>query len=186
MERLQAQHPEAVLEVWAFEEHRLGLLPLLRRVWAPRGQRPTVLVEPRFQWTYLYGFVHPQSGLTHFQMHPRMNTALLNQALQEFARAVGASPQRQIALVLDGAPSHRSRQLVVPAHVHLVFLPPYSPELQPAEHLWPLTNQTIANTHFATLEHLTLAQQRRCDAIARDPELTRDHTLFHWWPLTGK
>lgn len=66
LQRLQEQHPEAVVELWAFDEHRLGLLPLLRRVWAPTGQRPTVLVEPRFQWLYLYGFVQPQSGRTHF------------------------------------------------------------------------------------------------------------------------
>ncbi len=112
-------------------EHRLGLLPLLHRVGAPKGQRPTVLVEPRFQWLYLYGFVQPQSGRTHFVTLPRMNSALFNQALADFAAAVGASPLRQILLLLDGAPSHPSSQVQVPPHVHLQFLPPYSPELFP-------------------------------------------------------
>ena len=35
-------------------------------------------------------------------------------------------------------------------HVHLLFLPPYSPELQPAEHLWSLTNAVLINQHFST------------------------------------
>jgi hypothetical protein len=60
--------------------------------------------------------------------------------LRAFARAVGAGPKKQIVLVLDQAGWHTSLKLRVPDHVHRLFLPPYSPELQPAEHLWPLTN----------------------------------------------
>jgi hypothetical protein len=55
--------------------------------------------------------------------------------LAAFARAVGASPTKQIILVLDRAGWHSSLRLRVPDHVHLLFLPAYSPELQPAEHL---------------------------------------------------
>jgi transposase len=58
--------------------------------------------------------------------------------LAAFARAVGAGPTKQIVLVLDRAGWPTSLRLRVPDHVHLLFLPPYSPELNPAEHLWPL------------------------------------------------
>ncbi len=51
-------------------------------------------------------------------------------------RQVGASPEKQIVLVLYRAGWHASVKLRVPEHVHLLFLPPYSPEFQPAEHLW--------------------------------------------------
>ena len=47
------------VEVWAFDEHRLGLKPLRRRVWARRGQRPIALSHHKYRWLYLYGFVHP-------------------------------------------------------------------------------------------------------------------------------
>jgi transposase len=43
-----------------------------------------------------------------------------------------------------------------------MFLPPYSPELQPCEHLWPLTNEAIANRRFETLDGLQEAQVERC------------------------
>jgi hypothetical protein len=66
--------------------------------------------------------------------------------------------------------------------VRLEFLPPYSPELQPAEHLWPLTNESIANRHFATLAELDAALAARCLALCDRPETVRDHTRFHWWP----
>src|SRR3954465_5376419 len=51
--------PGRAVEVWAFDEHRLGLKPVLRRQWAPRGQRPIAVGRHRYEWLYLYGFVHP-------------------------------------------------------------------------------------------------------------------------------
>jgi transposase len=70
----------------------------------------------------------------------------------------------------------------MPEHVHLLFLPPYAPELQPAEHLWPLTNACLVNRHFASIEDLEDAQFARCAARQRQPDVIRSTTLFHWWP----
>ena len=61
---MQAEYPEAVVEVWAMDEHRLGLKPIQRRIWVPQGEQPIAAVNWRFQWLWLYGFVHPQSGET--------------------------------------------------------------------------------------------------------------------------
>jgi hypothetical protein len=44
------------------DEHRVGLRPILRRVWAARGQRPVAIVRPRYEWTYVYAFVRPATG----------------------------------------------------------------------------------------------------------------------------
>ncbi|HEY7091585.1 MAG TPA: transposase, partial [Ktedonobacterales bacterium] len=46
-------------------------------------------------------------------------------------------PHKQIVRVLDRAGWHSSQRLRVPDYIHLLFLPPYSPDLQPAEHWWP-------------------------------------------------
>ena len=89
----------------------------------------------RFAWRYLVGFVHPASGRTVFHLATTVNIPAFEVELAAFARAVGASPAKQIVLVLDRAGWHTSLRLRVPDHVHLLFLPPYSPELQPAEHL---------------------------------------------------
>jgi transposase len=69
--------------------------------------------------------------------------------------------------------------------VHLHFLPPYSPELQPAERLWPLTNEALANRHFHDLDALQDAQAHRCLTLQTQPEVIRAHTSFHWWPQTA-
>jgi hypothetical protein len=146
--------PQATVELWATDEHRIGLKPLLRRVWAPISQRPSAAVQHRFAWRYLVGFVHPASGRTLFHLATGVSIALFEVELEAFARQVGAGPTRQIVLVLDRAGWHTSVRLKVPEHAHPLFLPPYSPELLPAEHLWPLTNAALVNRHFTTIEDL--------------------------------
>src|SRR5689334_16319983 len=59
------------------------------------------------------------------------------------------------------------------------FLPPYSPELQPCERLWPLSNETIANCRFETLDELQEAQAERCVALQNNATCIRHATLFH-------
>jgi transposase len=158
------------------------LKPLLRRVWAPIGQRPTAVVQHRFAWRYLVGFVHPASGRTFFHLATTVSIPVFEVELAEFARQADASPKKQIVLVLDRAGWHTSVKLQVPDHVHLLFLPPYSPELQPAEHLWPLTNAALVNRHFATIEDLEDAQFAHCAMLQRQPDRIRSTTHFHWWP----
>lgn len=174
--------PQAQVELWATDEHRIGLKPLLRRIWAPIGQRPTAIVQHRVAWRYLVGFVHPASGRTLFHLATTVSIPVFEVELAEFARQVGARPSKQIVLVLDRAGWHTSIRLRVPDHVHLLFLPPYSPALQPAEHLWPLTNDALINQHFTSIEDLEDAQFARCAALQRRPDLIRSTTCFHWWP----
>jgi len=174
--------PQASVELWAVDEHRLGLKPILKKVWCFDGQRPTAPVQHRYDWRSLVGFVHPASGRTVFHLATSVSIALFEVELAAFARQVGAGPTKQIVLVLDRAGWHASVKLRVPEHVHRLFLPPYSPELQPAEHLWPLTNTALANRHFASIDELEDAQAARCVALQARPDLIRSTTRFHWWP----
>ncbi len=100
---LAERYPKATVEVWAFDEHRLGLKPIIRKVWAPKGQRPIAAVNYRYEWTYLYGFVHPETGRTEWFILPRVNVPWFNQALAALAKAIGAGPDKQVVLVIDGA-----------------------------------------------------------------------------------
>ena len=105
--------------------------------------------------------------------------------LAAFAQAVGAGKDKLLVLVLDQAGWHVSDRLVVPDGVVLEFLPSYTPELQPAERLWPLTNEAVANRHFATLKALDTALSARCCTLAAMPEIIKAATRFGWWPATA-
>src|SRR5262249_23293729 len=159
---VQASCPGVPVEVWATDAHRVGLKPLVGRVWARQGQRPVVRVHQRFQWRHLLAFVHPASGRTEWQVSSGINTAVLSRAFGGVARPAGAGPRKRIVLVLDQAGYHTSPLVHVPEGLHLVFLPPYSPELQPAEHLWHYTDQPLLNEHFPTIEALEDALADHC------------------------
>jgi transposase len=117
-----------------------------------------------------------------FHLATSVSIPLFEAELAAFAHAVGASPAKQLVLVLDRAGWHSTHRLRVPDHVHLLFLPPYSPELPPAEHLWPLTNTVLLNRHFASIEELEDVQAARCVTLQARHALVRSTTLFHWWP----
>src|SRR6266516_5453163 len=99
-------------------------------------------------------------------------------ALSSSAQAVGAGLTKRILLLLDRAGWHTSQELVVPEGIHLLFLPPSSPELQPCERLWPLTNEGVANVSFRTLDDLEVAQVQRCVVLQNQPEVIRSLTHF--------
>ena len=115
---------------------------------------------------------------TQWLLLPSVNVDLFTLALQHFAQAVGASKQKQIVLVLDRARWHTSKELTVPEGLHLPFRPPSSPELQPAEHLWPLSNQPLVDRHFHDLDELEEVQAQRCVFLRDSPDLIRSHTSF--------
>jgi transposase len=106
--------------------------------------------------------------------------AFFEALLAGFARQTGAGRERHIILVLDNAGWHGPEGLAVPEGISLVFLPPPSPELQPAEHLWPLVDEPVVNRHFATLADLEAVVAERCRRL--EPAILKPHTDFHWWP----
>lgn len=130
---------------------------------------------------YNYGFVHPASGRVLWYLMPTVSAASFAQALAAFADAA-AGPGKGILLALGSAGWHIAKDLVLPEHLHPELLPPYSPELQPAERLWPLANEAVANRCFDDLAALSKCLEPHCLALARQPELIRRHTLFAWWP----
>lgn len=104
------------------------------------------------------------------------------QMLAAFARTVGAGTNRIIVLVLDGAGWHTEPGLAVPDGVRLVYLPPYTPELQPAEHLWSLVDEPVVNRYFQTIDDLDAILERRCRYLNEDRQLVAAHAGFYWWP----
>jgi transposase len=182
VEAIRQAHPSSQVELWSSDEHRVGLKPILRRVWAPKGTSVTAIVAPHYQWMYVYAFVHPESGRTSWLLLPTVNVEAFSQALALFAQETEVGPDKQIVLLLDGAGWHKSAKLEVPQGIHLVFLPPYSPELQPAERLWPLSNEPLANRSFTSLDELEQVQAERCCYLQTHPELIRAQPCFHWWP----
>ena len=181
VEEINQCRQNGVVELWAMDEHRVGLKPILRRIWARRGQRPVVIVRPRYEWLYVYAFVCPETGETEFWLVPSVNTESYTLVLQAFLR----KRQHAVLLVLDQAGWHvanATQALEQQGRLSLKYLPSHSPGLQPAERLWELTDEPLANEVFARLSDLEAALAERCVWLTEQPERMRKLTLYHWWP----
>jgi transposase len=172
----------AAVETWAQDEARLGLQPVVRRVWAPRGQRPTAWVHPRYEWLWVYGFVHPPTGATYWLTMPGVDVAAMTAALAAFADEVGIDATHRVVLVVDRAGWHTSKRLVLPEGLELWYLPAYTPQLNPAERLWPLVREAVANRPVGSLDALERAVGERCVTLHDRPERISAATNYHWWP----
>ncbi|MDJ0647777.1 MAG: IS630 family transposase [Xenococcaceae cyanobacterium MO_188.B19] len=91
VKKLEKKYPTAEIDLWFFDEHRIGLKPILRKVWAKVGERPIAMVKHSYEWLYVYGFVKPKTGETLWYLIPRVNTKWLNLVYQSFAIDAGIS-----------------------------------------------------------------------------------------------
>ena len=175
-------HPEATVSLWAEDEHRLGLLPVVRRVWAPKGQRPIAQVRRKYQWLYVSGFVRPSTGQSWWCLLPTVTIPAMELALTSFAHDEQIDATHRAVLVVDQAGWHTSPGLALPDGIDMVLLPAASPELQPAERLWTLVDEPVANRAFPDLDALESVLLQRCRILEADQERLQSHTHFHWWP----
>ena len=169
------------VELWAMDEHRLGLKPIIKRGWSKKGKRQITVVHHRYEWLYLYAFVCPQRGQNIWYIMPGVNTEIYRMAIDDFACSVGASKDKGVIVVLDQAGWHSEKEL--PLGIELEYLPSHSPELQPVERVWELTDAPLANKCFDSLDALETTLCQRCEYLITKPDLLTSHTLFHWWPI---
>jgi transposase len=173
-------HPGKRVRLWAEDEMRAGLHSTQRRVWAIKGQTPVAAFRREYKWLYVHAFVCPADGQTSWTLLPSMNKDLMALAGEEFVRDVDPKHEDIHILLMDGAGSHKGVHL--PDNVITFPMLPYTPELQPAERLWPLLREPIANESFATLDQLEETLIERCRSMLSNPEDVQAITRFHWWP----
>ena len=142
-------------EVYFFDESRFGTHSKVGHAWYKRGIRTPVKVKLGYESFYLYSAVNPKTGRDFTLLLPKVNTQGMNIFLDQFSRTLGG---KKAVIVMDGAPWHRSKSLVIPVNLRIIIQPPYSPELNPVERLWLyIKNNTIRNKVFNNIEQLHAA-----------------------------
>jgi hypothetical protein len=160
------------------DEARFGRINDPRRCWAPLGLRPEVPAQIVREYTCLFGAVSPQDGVLDTLILPEVHA----EAMSLFLAEVAQRHQRDyILMVLDGAGWHRAHDLVVPDHMRLVFLPPYSPELNPAEHVWEeIREKWFPNLVFQSLEGVEDRLAEAALYLESHPDRVASITGFDW------
>lgn len=130
------------------DEARFGRISNPKSCWSNIKVRPLVYNHFVREYRYTYGAVDPLDGEHFFIVAPTCNTQWTSAFLSELSKAY---PNDYLILVMDNAVWHKSKSLVIPDNVELVFIPPYTPEMNPIEQIWKELRKDFANKHFNTL-----------------------------------
>jgi hypothetical protein len=174
--------PEAVgtraTRIMFQDEARFGRMVRIRRCWAPMPVRPKVDNGYERQFVYVYGAVSPLQGQLDWMISPKMDTERMNQFL---AQVSNAHADEFIVMVVDGASSHRSKDLQVPENIRLHRLPGYSPELNPQEHVWDeLREKEFPNRVFETMDAVIGQLEAGLPRLAANTQALRSLTAWPW------
>ena len=139
------------IRVFSQDETRYGLLPVLRRRITLRGIKPVGEIDVRYESVYLYGAVEPLTGERFFLEFSHLTSECFQYFIEQFSEAFADSLN---VFVLDNGRFHQAKSLEVPENIVFVFLPPYSPELNPIERLWQDIKAQLFTQPYKTLEAL--------------------------------
>jgi putative transposase len=153
LQQQSAHRPYGIpVKVFAQDESRVGLLPIVRRRITACGVQPIATGTHQFDNVYLYGAVDPTTGASFFLELPWLNTRAFQVWVDHFAHAF---PHSFHLLVLDHGAFHKAKALQWPSNLVPIFLPPYSPELNPIERLWRDLKDKLADCVAKTLDQLS-------------------------------
>jgi transposase len=160
------------------DEARFGRISDTRYCWAPRPIRPVVKAMLTHQYTYAYGAVSPLDGRFDSLVLPHVNTECMQLFITEIGRRY---PNENIIMVVDGAGWHQSKGFALPENLRLHFLPPYSPELNPQEHIWDeLREKYFHNQAFDSLDALEDQLAEGLRRLEQQPHIVKSITGWDW------
>lgn len=157
------------MQIWFEDEARFGQQGSLTRVWALTGSRPTAVRQTQYDYLWVMGAVCPLNGQIFGLLVPHLDTDVVNIFLSHLAQQL--EPDTLAVLIWDQAGFHTSRQISVPENIHIIALPPYSPELNPVENLWHyLKSHYWSNRQYPNYETLLEAAQDAWQRVREVPE----------------
>ena len=167
------------IKVFFCDEARFGRINNIRRCWVPQGSRAIVKQQMVREHTYAFSAVCPFSGETYSIITPICNTAAMNELLKGVSKQYS---KEHIVMIADRAGWHRSRELKLPSNIRITLLPPYSPELNPTEHIWDYIREQkqFNNYCFHSLEEVEDHLEDVLKQLHNEKDYLQSLCTFNW------
>lgn len=149
------------MRLFCQDESRFGLMPIKRRRITRSGVKPIQKQRPAYRSYYLYGAVEPKTGERFLLERESLDSDGFQDFLDGFSDRFSESLN---VLILDNGQFHKAKSLSIPDNVRLLFLPPYSPELNPIERFWQDLKDHVAFHLYETLSELKRRAQEKLDS----------------------
>jgi transposase len=130
------------------------------------------------EYTFVYAAVCPDDGTLVSLLLPEVGTPFMSYFLAEVSRRY---PRENILMVMDRAGWHIARRLIVPDNIRFIWLPPYSPECNPTEHLWDeVREKSFGNRVFLSLDAVEATLVDALVHLENDPQRVKQCCAFPW------
>jgi len=159
------------------DEARFGRVNAPHKCWV-KGERSVVYCQIVREYTYAYASCFPFDGILDSLVLPWAFTTAMNVFLEEIAKR---HSDKWILMFLDKAGWHTAKKLKIPHNIRLASLPPYSPELNSAEHVWDELREKFF--HNLTFDSIGAVEDRLVEglhALANDKPTIQSTTGFVW------
>jgi len=167
------------VKVFFDDEARFGRINIVGRCWVAKSAHAVVSQQIIREYLYAYTTVCPQTGENYSIISPVNNTETMNIFLEAFAKAYD---HYRIIMCLDGAGWHTSKAIVFPENVRFIQLPPYSPELNPIEHIWDYIREQkkFNNYTFNTLDNVEYQLSQALKQLNEEKDILKPLFNFNW------
>lgn len=135
------------------DESRFGLFTRNGRALTAKGVKPICNYQNIFKSTYIFGAFSPYNGDSLVMELPYCNGDNFQIFLNELSNK---NPNELKVVILDNGRFHKGKSLIIPQNIILIFLPPYSPELNPAELVWLNMKRKTTNKIYKTMDELKI------------------------------
>jgi transposase len=180
--RLQELHQRALageIDLYYEDEVDLALLPGVMRCWSRQGHQRSIKTPRQNKKQYGAGLIHWLSGKLYWAMGEHKDNALFRSVLTQLTPPDASQIDRKKYVVVDNYRIHFAKpvQAFLAEHqdaIELVFLPTYSPKLNPVERFWKHLRRQVTHNHFfQTMERLMDAVTSFSREMAATPALAR-------------
>jgi transposase len=134
------------------DESRFGLFTRNGKSLTAKGVKPVCTFQQVFKNLWVFGAFSPITGDSFLLEMPHCNSLNFQHFLNEFSNE---RPQEYKIIVLDNGAFHKAKTLEIPLNIGLIFLPPYNPELNPAEKIWANLKRKFTNKFCKTLDEVS-------------------------------
>ena len=139
------------VRIWCQDESRFGLITMQGRMITLKGIKPVGKKQWKRGNFYVYGVVEPSTGEQYYQEFSQLNHNCFQEFLNGFAQKYSDYFN---LIIMDNGSFHKALLLDWADHVMPIYLPAYSPELNPIERLWEHTKKDLKWENYSSLDKL--------------------------------
>ena len=163
------------VNIYCQDESRFGLITKQKRVLTIKGVKPIGKYKHSYKYFWLWGSFSPITGDAHYMISDGVSKAAFLAYLDDLSQY---KPRELKIIIIDNAAFHSTKDIILPENIILIPIPPYSPELNPAEKMWQYFKDKIAMKIYKSLNELEMKITELLSEISK--EETKSITSYEY------